>query len=81
LILSYGKLTGGSALTRKLAKKHSKPWVHVDLDKLSLPDAVGVVKAWIYQHGIEVVNVAGSRASKSPAIYDETVKILERVIK
>ncbi len=28
-----------------------------------------------------VANVAGPRASKSPSIYDETVKILERVIK
>ena len=81
LILSYGKLTGGSALTRKLAKKHSKPWVHVDLDKLPLPDAVGIVKTWIVQYNIEVLNVAGPRASKSPSIYDETVKILERVIK
>ncbi len=81
LILSHGKLTGGSALTRKSAKEHSKPWVHVDMDKVSLPDAVGIVKAWIDRHGIEILNVAGPRASKTPSIYDETVKILERVMK
>jgi len=81
LILSHGKLTGGSALTRKLAKKHSRPWVHVDLDKVSLPDAVGIVKTWIVQYNIKILNVAGPRASKPPSIYDETVKILERVIK
>jgi hypothetical protein len=81
LILSYGKLTGGSALTRKLAKKHSKSWVHVDLNKVALPDAVGIIKGWVDRHGIEVLNVAGPRASKSPSIYDETINILERVIK
>lgn len=80
LILSYGKLTGGSALTRKLAKKHSKPRVHVDLDKVSFPDAVGIVKAWVARHGIEILNVAGPRASKSPSIYDETFKLLKAVL-
>lgn len=81
LILSCGKLTGGLALTRKLAKKHEKPWVHVDLDKLSLLDAVKIIKAWIDRHDIEILNVAGPRASKSPSIYAETVNILERVMK
>ncbi|RLB35173.1 MAG: hypothetical protein DRH20_11280, partial [Deltaproteobacteria bacterium] len=27
LILSHGKLTGGSALTRRLAKRHERPWL------------------------------------------------------
>jgi hypothetical protein len=40
LILSYGKLTGGSALTRKLAKKHNRPWVHVDLDTVKILERV-----------------------------------------
>jgi len=32
LILSHGKLTGGSALTVKVATKHDRPWLHVDLN-------------------------------------------------
>ena len=33
LIISHGKLNGGAALTRQFAKKHNRPWMHVDLDK------------------------------------------------
>ena len=46
LILSYGKLTGGSALTRKLTKKHSKPWVHVDLDRWGLLFRISPVRGF-----------------------------------
>jgi Circularly permutated YpsA SLOG family len=31
LIISNGKLTGGSSLTLKLAKQHKKEWLHIDL--------------------------------------------------
>jgi len=81
LILSYGNLTGGSALTRKLAKKHGKPWIHVDLDKVSLNDAVETIKAWIDRPNIEILNVAGPRASKAPNIHNIVVGILENVLK
>jgi hypothetical protein len=43
LIFSRGKLTGGSALTRKLAKQHQKPWVHIDLDKVQETQAVSTI--------------------------------------
>jgi hypothetical protein len=32
LIISHGKLAGGSAYTRKIAMKHGKPWFHADLN-------------------------------------------------
>ena len=35
LIVPHGKITGGTALTRKLAVKHAKPWLHIDLYKTS----------------------------------------------
>jgi len=80
LIISCGKLTGGSALTRKLARKHGRPWVHVDLDRVSLSDAAGIVRVWVEQNGIEILNVAGPRASKAPSIYNSTIKILQDVL-
>lgn len=77
LIISHGRLAGGSALTRKLAKKYGRPWIHVDLDKVSFSHAAGIVRAWIEQNDIEILNVAGPRASKDPSIYNSTVKILQ----
>jgi len=77
LILSHGKLTGGSALTRKMAKKHDRPWVHVDMNKLSIVDAANTVKSWIDRNDIKILNVAGPRASKSPGIYQTTIEVLK----
>ena len=81
LIFSRGTLTGGSALTRKLAKQHDKPWVHVDLDKATAREAAQMITEWIEDNGIQTLNVAGPRASKDPGIHDFVVGILENVLK
>jgi hypothetical protein len=80
LIICHGKLTGGSALTRKMAKKHDRPWLHLDMDKLSISDASKTTASWIDRHDIQVLNVAGSRASKDPEIYKTTVEILKTAL-
>ena len=80
LIINHGNLTGGSSLTRKFAKQHGKPWLHINLDKLSVQDAIKTLGAWLERHEVKVLNVAGSRASKDPEIYDATIKILESIL-
>lgn len=77
LILSHGKLTGGSALTMKLAKKHERPWLHINFLKANGFRAAEDINKWIMRNGIKVLNVAGSRASKDPLIYDATYKALK----
>jgi hypothetical protein len=79
LVLSHGRLTGGSALTVKVATKHDRPWLHVDLNKTIEFEAAQSVHSWIIRYGIRVLNVAGSRASKDPKIYHATFKVLETV--
>ena len=81
IIFSRGKLTGGSALTRKLAKQHQKPWFHIDLDKVEKTEAVQIIAGWINKHAVQVLNVAGPRASKNPGIHDAVMAILESVVK
>jgi len=80
LIISYGKLNGGSALTQKLAKKHSRPRVHIDMDEFSIPDAANIVRSWVERNNIEILNVAGPRGSKDPGIYKMTVDVLGTVL-
>lgn len=77
LIFSRGKLTGGPALTRKLAKQHQKPWLHIDLDKVEETEADSIIAGWIHRNDIQVLNVAGPRASKDPGIHDIVSRILE----
>lgn len=81
LIFSRGKLTGGSALTRKLAKQHERPWLHIDLDKVGLTEAYEMIAGWFDEYDVHVLNVAGPRASKDPMIHDVVVIILENVLK
>ena len=81
LIISQGKLTGGSALTRHLGSRDGKPWLHIDLLRVHPSEAVNIVRKWIEKHRVEVLNVAGPSASKAPRIYDDTFSILKAVIK
>ena len=77
LIFSHGSLSGGSEYTREMATFHNKPWLHIDLHKTIAFKAAEKIRAWIEEHKIDVLNVAGSRASKSPDIYRTTMDVLE----
>ena len=80
LILSHGKLTGGSALTLKMAKKHDRQWLHLNFNKTNAFDAAHLINSWIVRHGIRVLNVAGARANKDPNIYDAKFRVLETAL-
>ena len=79
LIVSHGKITGGSDYTREMAIFHNRPWLHMDLSKSNSFQAAVKIKAWITENDIKVLNVAGPRASKDPLIYQVTADILETV--
>jgi len=51
LILSHGKLTGGSALTLKMVKKHDRQRLHVDFTQTNAFDAAHLMNSWIVRHG------------------------------
>jgi hypothetical protein len=80
LIISHGLLTGGSDYTRKMAEKHGKPWIHVDANWMSVEAATVIIRSWLSGSDIEVLNVAGPRASKDPKIYTATKTILKAVL-
>lgn len=80
LIFSHGDLTGGSALTRELANVHGKPCLHLDLHQVTALDAAGQVVEWVAQNRIEVLNVAGPRASRDRQIYDDVKRVLRVVV-
>lgn len=80
LIVSHGKLTGGSALTRELAKKHKKPWLHIDRDNVHQSEAARLLAEWAERHRISIMNVAGARGSKDSKIYQATFNLLEAAL-
>ena len=79
LILSHGPLTGGTEYTREMAIKHRRPWLFIDLERTAAFQAATAINKWILQKKIEILNVAGPRASEDPSIYQDTLNILESV--
>ncbi|MBW2366634.1 MAG: putative molybdenum carrier protein [Deltaproteobacteria bacterium] len=79
LIVSRGRLTGGSAFTKKMAKRHNKPYLHINLKKKATFFATPEIIKWAEENDIEVLNVAGPRANKDPFIYNDVKKIIEGV--
>ena len=79
LIVSHGKLTGGSQYTMDMAILHEKPWLHIDLNETPTPEAAQKVIDWTLDNQIETLNVAGPRASKDPKIYRAVFELLETV--
>lgn len=77
LIVSHGLLTGGSALTTGFAEHHGKPWIHIDLEMTSCPEAAIIIREWVGRYSITILNVAGARESKDPMIYQATMDLLE----
>lgn len=81
VVLSHGPLTKGSALTEKLALRHGRPVLHLDMTALGRADAAEKIAAWVTANGVRDLNVAGPRASHDPAIYDVTCAVLELAIR
>lgn len=77
LIITAGELTGGTALTQKLAERLGRSCFVVDL---SLSRAVVPVARWIERNSIHVLNVAGPRESSVPGIQQRAGKYLRRLL-
>ncbi len=78
LILHRGVLSGGTALTERLANRLGKPCLLVDPDVE--PDTE-TVRDWMRSHGVRVLNVAGPRESHAPGIHDQALAFLRRLLK
>ena len=71
------KLTGGSLATMRFAKQLGKPCLHVARD--SRVDPVVALVEFIDEFEIEVLNVAGPRASNEPGIGEFIWEVLDGV--
>lgn len=76
LIITWSTPMGGTALTIKLAQKHHKPYLLVDLAQ---EPNVGLVREWLRQNRIQVLNVAGPRESEVPGIYIQAALFLRNL--
>jgi hypothetical protein len=77
LILSHGKLIGGSLLTFEFAEKYEKPFLHLDFANSDIGRSVEKTKKWLDSVNCKVLNIAGSRASEDSGIYLKTKEFLK----
>lgn len=75
LILAPGPLAGGTLLTAEHCRQVGKPCLVVDLSTAGVE-----VAAWISEHRIVTLNIAGPRERESPGIYQQALVLLRRVI-
>jgi hypothetical protein len=80
LIVSHGALTGGSALTEKIALRLGKPCLHIDFNRAESNQVVDEASVWIVKSEIRILNVAGPRASSDPHIYELTRELIIRLL-
>lgn len=77
VIISRGNLTGGSKLTRIYANVLGKPNCYIDLLKTEEFEAAMILKSFIMENKILILNVAGPRLSRHPWIYKDVKTVLE----
>jgi hypothetical protein len=77
LILFRGRIAGGTELTLRLAKRHGRPHMAVDLDAAPEPAAV---RRWLDHERVEILNVAGPRESQNPGIGALAREFLARLL-
>ncbi|MDA1056013.1 MAG: putative molybdenum carrier protein [Planctomycetota bacterium] len=77
LILYESEVQGGTSLTVRFAREHDKPCLAIDL---AGPVDCTMVRRWISDHAIEVLNVAGPRDSSSPGMAAATRDFVVRLL-
>ena len=77
LVLSCGRVRGGTALAVKEARRRDRPLLVLDLNQDPRPSAV---RAWARAHRIHVLNVAGPRESSCPGAHARAVRFLRAAL-
>jgi hypothetical protein len=77
LIISQGQLSGCSALNRRLAERHQRPYLYIDLNTVIAFHASKMISDWIRDHGIEILNVTGLKNADGFNVYQMALNILE----
>ena len=80
LVIYDDELEGGTKETVNYCYSHDKLCCLIDLAELTPDQAVTRITAFISKYEIGVLNVAGPRASKQPAIYARARQIMNEVL-
>ena len=77
LILTRGRLRGGTALTAELARRKGRAFLVL---RLGDQPPLDPVLSWLHENDISILNVAGPRESQCPGIGREAREFMERLL-
>lgn len=77
VIISRAELTGGSKLTHSYANVIGKPVCPINLSLTDEYEASMMIKTFVQENQIKILNVAGPRLSQQPWIYSDVKLVLE----
>lgn len=77
LVLTRGRVRGGTLYTVQVAQRARKPVLVVDL---RTQPRVAPVRAWLHEHGVRVLNIAGPRETRAPGIHLDAKRFLLRLL-
>ena len=77
LIISYGTLTGDLDYARKMALRHKRQMLGIDLNQMDDAKAATLLNDWIQLYRIDVLHVIGPDAQVNPYVRNQTENIME----
>jgi hypothetical protein len=80
LIIHFGQLEGGTAFTRRCCIEENRPYLVIDASEDDESLQVQQIQDFIRESSIQVLNVAGPRASKVPEAQEQTRRLLSAVL-
>ena len=81
LILHFGQFEGGTAFTHQCCIAEDKPYLVINAARDGQTVLVQQILDFIKQNKVQVLNVAGPRASKVPVAQEMTKQLLTTVLK
>lgn len=80
VIFSHGPLSNGSLLTKNKALQHGRPFLHLDLSQCDPSRSAALLVEFVLINRVQVLNIAGPRASGDSAIYSAAKSVIEEAL-
>jgi hypothetical protein len=77
VIIYPGKLSGGTEQTLHFCVEQRRPHKLIDASKISVEKAARMIADFVCENNIDILNVAGPRASEWPRGYDYASRALD----
>jgi Circularly permutated YpsA SLOG family len=77
IVIYFHELSGGTAYTVGCCIEQQQPHRLIDAAKYSPEDAATLMVAFVVDHDIEILNIAGPRASEWAGAYDYALRAVD----